>query len=348
MSEKLKSPDGTSRIGIGSVIPSLPPRVVFWAKVVLAALILGLLVRMAGLSTVINALSGARPSWLALMYLLMFAVLGYQSAVMQAILKQAGLVVRVSRVILAHTLARLYSLITPGELVASAAKWKSLTDATGSGAIVLNSIVYYRFVLLLGPLVVGSMALLRANPFPRVPLGELAALLAIFMVLSMGFFLSRRTAPVCDRAVGYLLARLPGVIRGPGRKVLLALDALRAMTIRQHLSFGVAGMFEFFLVLVSFWSATQALNLDLPLTTVIWVQAALLVLRLLPITFANLGIREGLLVVVLGIYDVLPGDAVALGLLLFSQYLVIAGIGAFYQIYLLWAQRDEVSATRES
>lgn len=329
-------------------MPKTRARLLFWAKLLLAVLILTLLIRMAGLGSVLESLRNSRPSWLALMYVVMVATLVYESAVMRAILRHGGRQVRLRRVVLAHALARLYSLITPGELVASAAKWKNLSDATGHGPLVLNAIIYYRFILLVSPLVIGSCALAYANPFPTVRLDLLAGLLTIALILGMTFVLHRRTAPAFDTAVNALLRKLPDVIRRPGGKVVAALEALRSMTARQHAAFTAAGIGDFVLVVTGFWAASQAMHLELPLTTLIWVQAAILLLRLLPITFANLGVREGLLVFVLAIHGVAAGDAIALGLLLFSRYLAIAALGAVYQLFLLFApaSKSDLGARR--
>jgi glycosyltransferase 2 family protein len=320
-------------------------RLFFWLKLVLAALILGLLIRMAGLGSVVDALRGSQPAWLLLMYMMMLITLTYEGAVMQAILRQAGQTVRLRRVVLAHALARLYSLITPGELVASIAKWKNLSDATGQGPLVLNSIIYYRFVLLISPLIIGASALAISNPFPGVALDLFAWGFTLLLVLGMAFVLHRTTAPLFDAGIAALLQRVPAIVRRPGMKVLAALHALRSMTLGQHAAFMLAGIADFALVMLGFWAAARAMNLELPLVTLVWVQAAILLLRLLPITFANLGVREGLLVFVLALYGVAAGDAIALGLLLFSRYLAIAAIGAVYQYYLLFGPTQDNDLT---
>jgi glycosyltransferase 2 family protein len=134
---------------------------------------------------------------------------------------------------------------------------------------------------------------------------------------------------------------VPQILRRPGMKVLAALHALRSMTLGQHAAFMLAGIADFALVMLGFWAAARAMNLELPLVTLVWVQAAILLLRLLPITFANLGVREGLLVFVLALYGVAPGEAIALGLLLFSRYLAIAAIGAVYQCFLLFGPKHD-------
>jgi uncharacterized membrane protein YbhN (UPF0104 family) len=55
---------------------------------------------------------------------------------------------------------------------------------------------------------------------------------------------------------------------------------------------------------------------------------------LLPITFSNLGVREGLLIAVLGLYGIDPAVAMAVGLLLFTNVVFVAVFGAAYQIAL--------------
>lgn len=70
------------------------------------------------------------------------------------------------------------------------------------------------------------------------------------------------------------------------------------------------------------------------IVTVIWLMAVLLVARRVPITISNLGVREGILIVVLGLYGVEPERAFAVGLVVFSGHIFVALFGLAYQVAL--------------
>jgi hypothetical protein len=86
--------------------------------------------------------------------------------------------------------------------------------------------------------------------------------------------------------------------------------------------------------------------IDVSLVHVLWISAFLVFTAALPLTIANLGVREGLLIVALSPFDVAPALAIALGLLLFSNQIVAALIGVAYQIALNFGWvRWQVEAT---
>ncbi len=193
----------------------------------------------------------------------------------------------------------------------------------------------------------GGIALALANPLPGVPLPLIAGVALLGMAGGMALALSRRTAGAFDRVLKSLVRIAPGRVESVLEKVLRALEGLRGMTYRQHAGFLVAGLVDFAISILGFWAAAHALSLGLPLPTIIWVQSAILLLGLLPISFANLGVREGVLVLVLGLYGVEAERAIALGLLLFSRLLVAAGVGGVYQGYLLFSPSRDVDFGRD-
>jgi uncharacterized membrane protein YbhN (UPF0104 family) len=93
-----------------------------------------------------------------------------------------------------------------------------------------------------------------------------------------------------------------------------------------------------------FYLAMRALGIIVSLASVIWITAFLKFARFLPITIANLGVREGLLVFALAASNVPAQQAVALGLLGFSVAVLNGLIGAGYQVALVmgWASAKPV------
>ena len=89
-----------------------------------------------------------------------------------------------------------------------------------------------------------------------------------------------------------------------------------------------------------FACGAYAMSLTIPFWTIAWVHALLVVIRQVPITISGLGVREGILIATLGPYGVEPERAFALGLLLFSNQVLFALVGAAYHFLLAcgWAQ----------
>jgi uncharacterized membrane protein YbhN (UPF0104 family) len=111
-----------------------------------------------------------------------------------------------------------------------------------------------------------------------------------------------------------------------------ALTSFRSFRARDHIEVLSLVLAVFWLGILSFFCATRALGLDVPIPTLVWISLALFISRLLPITFNNLGVREGLLILALGPNQVEPALAVALGLLMFSNTIWIGLLGAACQV----------------
>ena len=125
---------------------------------------------------------------------------------------------------------------------------------------------------------------------------------------------------------------LPVALRPKFERLYEALSAFRSFRVRDHIELFALAVLIFWLGILSFFCATRALSLDVPIATLVWISLALFISRLLPITFNNLGVREGLLILALGPNQVEPALAVSLGLLMFSNTIWIGLLGAACQV----------------
>jgi hypothetical protein len=76
----------------------------------------------------------------------------------------------------------------------------------------------------------------------------------------------------------------------------------------------------------------MALDLELPLLTVAWLRAAAILIAILPISVSGLGVREGVLLVLMAPYDISGAQALAFSLLAFASTTVALGlIGGLFE-----------------
>ena len=86
------------------------------------------------------------------------------------------------------------------------------------------------------------------------------------------------------------------------------------------------------------WSrgAAKATNISsVPFMVLVWVQAIIYILGRIPISIANCGVREFVLIGLLGIYGIDQSLALLMSAIVFSAYIFMPFIGALYQI--LWS-----------
>jgi uncharacterized membrane protein YbhN (UPF0104 family) len=303
-------------------------------KFALTIILLGLLVRVVGLREISSAFDGITWAWaiaMAVAGLLMKFVI---SAQLWSIFRRGKLSVSVFRIFLANALSALYSLVLPGDIAASGVKWLDLSAATGKKAAVFNALIYHRMVTSLFTLTLGVFALVVSNPLEHQAVQYVAVLLLISLMLLFVFLYHPKLGAWLESVLRLASEKLPG--RGATYTVPV-IDAMRrfhGFTIRDHIAvFAWSSVFIVFRIL-TYWCAMRAFNLDVAVIDILWIVAFLSITAALPLTIANLGVREGFLVVVLGPFGVASGTAVALGLVLFANHVLIALVGAAYQMAL--------------
>lgn len=303
-------------------------------KLVLTAVLLGLLVRIAGARRILNAFEGLIWIWVVAMVgsaqLQRFLV----SVQLWLTLRQGGLSVSVFRVFLANSLAALYTIFLPGNIASAGVKWLDLSAATGKKAAVFNALIYHRLVMTLLTLAVGGAALTFSNPLPYKLLtylpGSLLILLTALFVCLYHPRLGARVETLLRRASTALPTRVATYAAS-------ALDAMRrfhGFSARDHIRIFAWALLSVAVRILVLYCAMRAFDLDVSPVHVLWISAFLVFTATLPLTIANLGVREGLLVLALTPFGVAPATAVALGLLMFTNQILAALIGAVYQLAL--------------
>ena len=98
-------------------------------------------------------------------------------------------------------------------------------------------------------------------------------------------------------------------------------------------------------VLIAVYCAIHALGISVPNGAVLAFLPAVASAQVLPISLSGLGIREGLLVLLLRPLDVTTGKAIAVGLLWYGMTLVVSLLGA--PAFAVGHRRDGSSTSSE-
>ena len=76
----------------------------------------------------------------------------------------------------------------------------------------------------------------------------------------------------------------------------------------------------------------QAAALPLNIVDILWMGSLVLMLQTLPISFAGIGLREGAYAYLFTLYDLPPEKGVLIGILFFSQMLIMAFVGGIFEL----------------
>lgn len=308
--------------------------------------ILYLLIRSAGWSGIVAELHEVRWRWIALVYVTFGVTLLLNASLQLTLLRGLGLRITAGRVLLAKFLSSFYSLVLPGELFAGVVKWANLAAATGDRARVFIAMLANKVLLSLPPLFLGSLALTVSRPLDSKSLQWIAAGLATTLAAGITVFLHKSGGAALETLLRRVSGLLPTSLHNAARRLLDGLHELRMMSPGVYLpALGIAVVI-FALSITSMTFATRAVEVTVPVIALVWTSMLLFVSRLLPISIANIGVREGVLAFALGLYGVTTAKAVLIGLIMFSSTLIVAVLGAGYQVALLagWARWSDTHA----
>jgi len=309
-------------------------------KIAATGALVALLLRVASAREIFEAMRGASPPWLLAMYSVALVARAVEASLFRSLLEYAGVTLGLRRVFFASALSGFYGLITPGDVVASFAKWRNLSAAAGSRSLVLSAILYNRLVLLVVPLTAGVCALWHENPDPDAPLLEIAVAMWLAIV-TVGIVTFHPTfGPSFDRVVRAAGSFLPDFATHRIETLLESLELIRSVPLLAHAKHLLISTAYLAGILASTALLCRALELNVPVWGLVLLQSVLILSAHAQVTIAGFGVREAVFLLVLGTYGVPHAAALAAGLLAFTTRLVFATIGGLYQVTLMFGWAD--------
>jgi uncharacterized membrane protein YbhN (UPF0104 family) len=261
------------------------------------------------------------------------------SVKLQFILKKQSCHARVATIFGASAVVSFYGMIVPG-IFSTAAKWYILRKETGKGSTVFSSMLYNQLSIVVVMMVLGLIALMVSNPtsivLPDVEaqwvLPVVCGLLLAAIILIFLSVLNSRTGGAITKTLLLLVRPFPARIRRKAQETLEQIAAFQTAGVRFHLAvvcitvIASGGM-----SVLTYILAAEAAGVDVPTGVLVWLFALVYILGRIPISVANLGVREVTLVGVLTIYGVEESAAFLMSIVLFSCLVLMAVIGALYQ-----------------
>ena len=276
-----------------------------------------------------------------------------QSLALKLILAKQGCEVSLNTLFGASCVTTLYSLVLPG-ILSTSVKWYILSRDTGKASNVLSSMLYNQMALTVVMTTVGLVGLIVTNPtrilFPDARrqwlLPVVCAVVLVLVVLLSALVLNERTGGTATRILAVALRPLPRRVQDKGREMLTQIKVFQNAGWRFHMTIALINAVAGLPVgLLMYLFAARAASVVAPPGVLIWLCAMIYVLGRLPVSIANLGVREVALVGLLAGYGVTQPAALLMSMILFSSVIFLAAIGVSYQLF--WAVREK-SLTRKS
>jgi len=280
-----------------------------------------------------------------------------RSAKMQFVLKRQDCRVGIGTIFGATAMTSLYSLILPG-ILSTGVKWYVLKKSTGKGSNVFSSMVYNQLSIMIVMTVFGLAALMVSNPTPLlVPdaksqwlLPAVCGALLIALVAVTLLLLNSRTGGRIIRVFKRLLGPLPEKIHKKIADILDQIAVFQAAGWRFHFIFTLITVLDTLVGgVVTYVLAARTASIVAPVSAFVWLCSLIYVLGRMPISIANLGVREITLVGFLAVYGVGKPAAMLMSMILFSSLVFMAIIGAIYQlVWTVMARKSNRQAGRRA
>jgi uncharacterized membrane protein YbhN (UPF0104 family) len=291
----------------------------------------------------IQTVKSARWQFLIALWIFGIILFWIRSIKMRFILKKQGCIISTNTVFGATAVTCLYSLILPG-ILSTGVKWYILKKGTGKSSNVLCSMIYNQWLIMTIMTVFGLIALLFTDPATlsitntknQWLFSVFCGILLIAVIAVSITLLNRKTGGKFTKALEVLLRPLPEKIRLKGLQMLEQITTFQTAGTGFHVRIAVASTFDTLIGgVIAYILAARAANVNAPITTLVWLCAIVYILGRIPVSVANLGVREAMVVVTLAPYGVNEPQALLMSMILFSILIVMAVIGAAYQI--VWA-----------
>ena len=258
----------------------------------------------------------------------------------QLILKKLSCYVSVNTLFASSAMMALYGMVLPGVLSLTA-KWYVIKRATGKGGHVVSAMVYNQVSIMVAMVAFGLLALVVTNPLSQLNLSQSQARwlslggIAMFVVI-MGMFatlLSRRVGGEIDRLIQSCMKGLPALVRTKGDLVLEQIHVFRTLGPGFHIYILVLGLATGALGGgVLYMLAARATHISVPFMAFVWMHAVIYILGRIPVSISNCGVRDFVLMGLMGVYGVGRPEALLMSLIVFSAHIFMAFLGALYQV----------------
>jgi glycosyltransferase 2 family protein len=227
----------------------------------------------------------------------------------------------------------LYGMVLPG-MVDTSVKWYMLKHRTGKGSLVFTSMVYNQFTTMVVVIATGLVALAAINADRNWKVSVVCFIVLVALVAICLMLLHEAAASKVAGVFRFLLKPFPRAVRNVALKIIKELSVFRTAPRSFH-------FIQLTLVLVSstvlgsiiYLFAAKAARIDVPVGLLVCQCALVSILGRLPISVADLGVREATIVGSLSLYSVDASSALFMSLVIFSYRILLAFIGAIYLFY---------------
>ncbi len=237
-------------------------------------------------------------------------------------------------------ISRYYGLFLPSAVGPELVRWYKMTQNRGGHAFFLASTLFERLTFVFLLLLSSFIPILLFTAHPGIVQLRVQILPVMFIILALTIVAFSYF--IFPSFQFFLRAIIERVLRSKDKwqRIFYFLDNFSL----KNTSYSLCG---FILILGLFWHLFflgrmfllfQGLFLPLGFMDVVWMSSLVLLLQILPISLGGIGIREGAYAYLFSLYNLPPEQGVLIGALFFSQMVLFAVIGGWFE----WLEGDSI------
>jgi len=258
----------------------------------------------------------------------------FKAAKFYLFIKNTSLSLPIYRLLAINFIARFYSLIIPTSLGPAAVRWYKVTENKKGRSFFLASTMVERLFFLLILLLFGTIPLLFYNDNQQIIMlrQRLVPLLVIAYILLSGaliYFLFSGPQELLKQLIRKIItikkdSKFDNFLNNFSltNSSFSLISALFVLSLLWQIFF-LARMFFLF----------SAMDLPFSIIEVTWMGSLVLLLQVLPVSFAGIGVREGAYAYLFTLFGLPAEQGFLIGILFFTQMLIFAGIGAVLNLF---------------
>ncbi len=300
-------------------------------------------------SEVIASIISANVSYIIIALLVSPFVIYVEAYRMRILTDKQGILLSIRQIIDINLITSFYRLFLPGYLAGGVIRWHKLSQPNNKWMEALASLAFNRLIGTIVLVIVGILFwMIDTNSRSNYMIGPI--LFAILSGLLITYFLVFDEKLSCflqkyTRKIN--LSLIPGIIRSKISKLFTSTGQYHSLSRSLLIYIFGLSLTSHLLGILSYYLFALSIGINLSFINIGWIRSFMLIITMLPVSFAGLGVREGTLIFLLQPYGVSATDAVALSFLFFARTLLVGGFGGIFEAKNLLLPSKSKSSVRE-
>lgn len=232
-------------------------------------------------------------------------------------------------------ISRFYALFLPSAIGRGVVRWYKVTESQKERTFFLAVIIFERFIHIFLLLIFGFIPLFIYSSNSKIILlrnsiWPIVLTFYIVTIVGIGYFLFPKLKSYLKSVLLFILPK-----HERWEKILIFYEKLNIQNLSVSLFISVL-LISFLWILVftgRIFLLSKALGLPLAYIDIAWMSSLVLLLQLLPVSFAGIGVREGAYAYLITAFGLSPAKGVLIGILFFTQMLIVAALGGIFEIF---------------